>query len=139
MQMLKLFGFILTAVALNISAAELAVKYEFVPSHEQVFQTSVVKPARTVKPIETAIIAPPVVRVKAKLPEIQIVTATNYPELQPLSPTISYSYTQSASTIPPESVVIPAKDYSRKIVNLTYSDLYADQINTFVVSYSSDI
>lgn len=138
MYLLKRFFCVLAvAVGVNSTAAELSIKYPFIPSHELVYPTSIVKPAKTLKQIETAIISPPIINIPVKQPEIQVVGARNYPDQQPLSPTISYSYNKAASTIAPESVVVPAKNYLPKLVSLTYSDLYTDQIQTYVVSPSS--
>lgn len=122
----------LIALSLFSHSAELAIKYQFVPSHEAFYQTSVVKPAKTTKAIKTAIISPPKVVVRTVY-QTQVVAARDYADQQPLAPTISYSYSKAKASIAPQSVVIAAKNYSSKIVNLTHSDINADSIETYIV------
>jgi len=123
---------ILAVLSLAAQSAELAIKYQFVPSHQVTYQTSVVKPAKTTKAIQTAIVSPPKVLTRKKY-HTQVVAARNYVDQQPLAPTLSYSYSKSKSDIAPQSVVIAARNYSPKVVNLTHSDINKDSVETYVV------
>lgn len=129
--------FIATLVSLSpaTQSAELAIKYQFVPSHQETYQTSVVQPAKTTKALQTAIISPPKVVIR-KMYHTQVVAARDYVDQQPLAPTISYSYSQSTASIAPQSVVIAAQNYSPKVVNLTHSDTNKDSVETYVVGAS---
>jgi len=131
-QFKSLCAVVIALLSLAAQSAELAIKYQFVPSHQVTYQTSVVKPAKTTKVIQTAVVSPPKVVIR-KTYHTQVVAARNYEDQQPLAPTLSYSYSQSKASTVPQSVVIAARNYSEKVVNLTHSDINKDSLETYIV------
>ena len=89
-------------LGINLYAADLSLKYEFIPSRQSLYQTSVVKPARLIEPLKTAIINATANDTKRPLVETQV-------------------------------VVIPAKNYYPKTVNIIQSNIQADVLTTYVV------
>ncbi len=125
--------FLLLGCAANIWASELALKYNFVPSHASKYKTSVVKSAAKAKIRYTKIVYAALQNISEVQPNVQVVAVRNYADKQPLDPTLSYSYSQSSASIVPTSVVIPAKNYYQRQIAFTTSNVDSDLVQTYVV------
>jgi hypothetical protein len=109
-----------------IWASDLALKYDFVPRSASQYTSSFAEPINTVgTKTRTQLL-------RQVLSNVQVVAARDFKNKQPPYPTISYSYINTVKVLP-KTVVIAAKNYTTRHVQLTDSNLDSDNVITYVI------
>ncbi|MFT5708758.1 MAG: hypothetical protein ACI9ES_003062 [Oceanospirillaceae bacterium] len=121
-----------------VEAADLALKYNFEPAQKSAYVTAVVKPGINLsKRIQTAIIRPKLNSFRHIISNVQVVAARDYIDKQLLAPTISLSYMTENATKPNDVVVVAARNFFNRNVQLTSSAMDLDYVDTFTVGSSN--
>ncbi|MEM5528345.1 hypothetical protein WN093_05890 [Gammaproteobacteria bacterium AS21] len=117
-------------------AAGLALKYEFIPKRERIYQSPADVSVRAIRKSSTNSQLPSFDVNDANRPNVQVIAARNYVDKQPLAETISYSYIASSAPVYPVSVVIAPSNYIPQNVVVMNSQVQEDYFEFYVVGYA---
>ena len=117
-------------------AAGLALKYEFIPKRDRIYQSPADLSVRAIRKSSINSQLPSFDVDDANRPNVQVIAARNYVDKQPLAETISYSYKAPSVPVYPVSVVIAPSNYIPQNVVVMNSQVQEDYFEFYVVGYA---
>jgi hypothetical protein len=117
-------------------AAGLALKYEFIPKRDRLYQSPIDLSVRAIRKTSSNSEHSSFNDNYVNRPNVQVIAARNYVDKQPLAETISYSYKASSVPIYPVSVVVAPRNYIPQNVVVMNSQVQEDYFEFYVVGYT---
>jgi len=127
-----LLSFMLTQQSVG---AGLALKYEFIPKRDRLYQAPVNNSERKVREASSGTKVSSFNDNYENRPNVQVIAARDYVDKQPLAETISYSYKPASAPVYPISVVVAPRNYIPQNVVVMSSQVIEDYLEFYVVGY----